>query len=122
MKLKRVLAILLVAAITVCLCACGGDGNVDGGTGAVDFSNADRDAKIKAEPNEITFITIGYDGKDTNSPYYKAIQDMQNIYGKKVTLIQASGEQTWNQKVAAQVAAQDPIDVFYFNDQTFLNM
>ena len=64
MKLKRVLAILLVSVITVCLCACGGDSGQGGGTGAVEFSNAERDAKIKAEPNEITFITIGYDGKD----------------------------------------------------------
>ncbi|MBQ6848994.1 MAG: extracellular solute-binding protein [Clostridia bacterium] len=124
MKCKRILAILLAVAMTVCLCACGGDnsGGTTGGTGAVPFSTAERDAKIRAEGNEITFLTIGYDGKDVNSPYYKAIQDMKNIYGKTVTLIQSSGEQSPMQKVAAQVAAKDPIDVFYFNDQTFLNM
>ncbi len=126
MNFKRVLAILLAVLMTVSLCACGGnpdtstDGNPSGGSDSI--SNPDRDAKIKAEPNEITFITIGYDGKTESSPYYKAVQDMKNLYGKTVTLIQASGEETWNQKVAAQVAAQDPIDVFYFNDQTFLNM
>lgn len=122
MKLKRVLAILLAVMMTMSLCACGGDVEEGGGSGSVEFSNADRDAKIRAEGNEITFLTIGYDGKDTNSPYYKAIEDMKNIYGKTVTLIQTSGDQSPMQKVAAQVAAQDPIDVFYFNDQTFLNM
>lgn len=122
MKLKRVLAILLAILMTVSLCACGGDVEEGGGSGSVEFSNADRDAKIRAEGNEITFLTIGYDGKDTNSPYYKAIEDMKNIYGKTVTLIQCAGDENPIQKVAAQVAAQDPIDVFYFNDQTFLTM
>ena len=126
MNFKRVLAILLAVLMTVSLCACGGtpdtstDGTANGDGNSI--SNPERDAKIKAEPNEITFITIGYDGKTESSPYYKAVQDMKNLYGKTVTLIQASGEESWNQKVAAQVAAQDPIDVFYFNDQTFLNM
>ena len=126
MNFKRVLAILLAVLMTMSLCACGGtpdtstDGTANGDGNSI--SNPERDAKIKAEPNEITFITIGYDGKTESSPYYKAVQDMKNLYGKTVTLIQASGEETWNQKVAAQVAAQDPIDVFYFNDQTFLNL
>ena len=107
--------------------ASGNVGSVDTGSSAVSgdtivFSNPDRDAKIKAEPNTISFITIGYDGKDQNSPYYKAIQDLKTIYGKEVVLIQESGDQKWNQKVAAQVAAKDPIDVFYFNEENFLNM
>lgn len=120
MKYTRVLAILLSILMMVGLCACGeGGGSSSGGSGEV---AGDRDAKIMAEPDTISFITIGYDGKDQNSPYYKAIQELQTKYGKTVELIQASAEQTWNQKVAAQVAAKDPIDVFYLNDEQYLNM
>lgn len=136
MNCKRIVAVLLAVMVTASLCACGTtpaggnnpgttpSGDNAGGTnaGTQPLSNPDRDAKIRAEGNEITFLTIGYDGKDVNSPYYKAVQDMKNIYGKDVKLVQASGDQSPMQKVAASAAAKDPIDVFYFNDQTFLNM
>lgn len=116
----RILAILMTLTMALGLCACGeSGGNTPGGDG---MDAADRDAKIKAEPNTISLITIGYDGKDTSSPYYKAIQELKTKYGKEVTLIQPTGDQTWNQKVAAQVAAKDPIDVFYLNDEQYLNM
>jgi len=119
MKLKRLLAILLSVLLMVSLCACGGN---SGGGNSGGLSETERDAKIMAEPDTISFITIGYDGKDQNSPYYKAIQELKTKYGKEVVLIQTTGEQTWNQKVAAQVAAKDPIDVFYLNDEQYLNM
>ena len=118
---KRLAALLLAMAMLLCLCACGEDkptgGNEGGGTG-----DADRDAKILAEPKEISFIVPGYDGTDEESPYYKAISELETKYGKKVTVMQAVGDQTWNQKVAAQVAAKDPIDVFYVSISEYLNM
>ncbi len=118
LKMKRLLAILMSVLLVLPLCACGDD---SGGTN-VGLSETERDAKIMAEPGSITFLTIGYDGKDQNSPYYKAIEELKTKYGKEVVLIQTTGEQTWNQKVAAQVAAKDPIDVFYLNDEQYLNM
>ena len=118
---KRFLAILMsILMLTLTLCACG-DNSGDGGQQAgIDAS--ERDAKILAEPGTITFLTIGYDGTDETSAYYKAIKELETKYGKKVELMQAVGDQTWNQKVAAQVAAKDPIDVFYVNDEQYLNM
>ena len=119
LKMKRLLAILMSILLVLPLCACGDD---SGGGASGGLSETERDAKILAEPNEITFLTIGYDGKDQSSPYYKAIEELKTKYGKTVTLIQAVDGQSPQQKVAAQVVAKDPIDVFYFNDQTFLNM
>ena len=113
-NVRRWLAVLMSAVLLLCLCACGGGGNEGSGSDA-GMDASDRDAKIKAEPSEISFIVPGYDGTDTNSPYYKAIQELETKYGKKVTIMQAVGDQTWNQKVAAQVAAKDPIDVFYIS-------
>ena len=119
---KRWLAALFsVVLLVVSLCACGGSGN-DGAGSDAGMDASDRDAKIKAEPSTISFIVPGYDGTDTNSPYYKAIQELETKYGKKVEIMQAVGDQTWNQKVAAQVAAKDPIDVFYISVDQYLNM
>lgn len=120
-NVRRWLAVLMSAVLLLCLCACGGGGNEGSGSDA-GMDASDRDAKIKAEPSEISFIVPGYDGTDTNSPYYKAIQELETKYGKKVTIMQAVGDQTWNQKVAAQVAAKDPIDVFYISVDQYLNM
>ena len=111
-KVKRLLAILMSLLMVVGLCACGGSGDGNDG-GAVAPDAGDRDAKILAEPNTISFIVPGYDGTDTNSPYYKAIEELKTKYGKTVEIMQAVGDQTWNQKVAAQVAAKDPIEVLY---------
>ena len=120
-NVKRLLAILMSLLMVVGLCACGGGNDGNGDTpGGVDA--ADRDAKILAEPNTISFIVPGYDGTDTNSPYYKAIEELKTKYGKEVVVMQAVGDQTWNQKVAAQVAAKDPIDVFYISVDQYLNM
>lgn len=120
-KVKRLLAILMSLLMVVGLCACGGSGDGNDG-GAVAPDAGDRDAKILAEPNTISFIVPGYDGTDTNSPYYKAIEELKTKYGKTVEIMQAVGDQTWNQKVAAQVAAKDPIDVFYISVDQYLNM
>ena len=118
---KKLVALLIAVAMLLCLCACGEDGpgeaNLGEGSG-----NAERDAKILAEPKEISFIVPGYDGTDENSAYYKAIKELETKYGKKVTVMQAVGDQTWNQKVAAQVAVKDPIDVFYVSISEYLNM
>ncbi|MBQ1211451.1 MAG: hypothetical protein IIX68_06595, partial [Clostridia bacterium] len=99
---KKLVALLIAVAMLLCLCACGEDGpgeaNLGEGSG-----NAERDAKILAEPKEISFIVPGYDGTDENSACYKAIKELETKYGKKVTVMQAVGDQTWNQKVAAQV-------------------
>lgn len=94
---------------------------VPGGS-AVDPNLAAREQAILAEPDTISFITIGYDGKNQDSPYYKAIQELQNTYGKTVEIVMATGDQSWDRKVADQVAIGDPIDVFYINDDHFLSM
>ena len=119
-NVKRLLAILMSVLMIAGLCACGGSGDGNGADTVVDA--ADRDAKILAEPDTISFIVPGYDGTDTNSPYYKAIEELKTKYGKNVEIMQAVGDQTWNQKVAAQVAAKDPIDVFYISVDQYLNM
>ncbi len=124
-NVRRWLAVLISVMLLVSLCACGGNsggGEGNSAPGGSDVSDPERDAKVLAEPDTISFITIGYDGTDQNSPYYKAIQDLKNLYGKEVVLMQTTGDQLWNQKVAAQVAANDPIDVFYLNDEQYLNM
>ena len=64
----------------------------------------------------------GYDGSDKDSYYTKAIKEFEKTYGKQVEILQAVGEQLWNQKVAAQIAAKDPIDVFYISVDQYLGM
>lgn len=87
-----------------------------------DANTDDRMAKIAAEPQTISFLAPGYDGQDENSFYTKAIRRFEETYGKKVEILQAVGEQLWNEKVAAQIAANDPVDVFYISVDQYLGM
>lgn len=114
--LRKITAAAMVTCLTFSLCACGekseGSLQIDG----------ERAQAIAAEPAEISFIVPGYDGTDETSDYYKAIKELETTYGKKVTVLTTVGDQTWNQKVAAQVAAGDPIDVFFVNVGQYLSM
>lgn len=104
-------------ALIVGLCSCG-----ESRKQGMDSVDSDRAAKIAAEPGEISFIVPGYDGTDQESDYYKAIKELEDTYGKKVIVLTTVGDQTWNQKVAAQVASGDPIDVFFVNVEQYLSM
>lgn len=115
--IRRITALLMALCVLLLMCACGEEKSE--GTLVIDGERAEA---IAAEPKEISFIVPGYDGSDTESDYYKAIKELEESYGKKVTVLTTVGDQTWNQKVAAQVAAGDPIDVFFVNVGQYLSM
>ncbi len=75
-----------------------------------------------AEPQKVSVLVPGYDGTDETSYYTKAIKSFEQQYGKTVEILQAVGEQLWNEKVAAQIAAKDPIDVFVISVDQYLSM
>ena len=123
MKKMRILVALiyLVALLCSLLVGCGGEtqptGTVGGDTGDVDIA-----AKIAAEPKKISILVPGFDGSDPDSVYSRAIARFEAQYGKEVEILQAVGEQLWNEKVAAQIAANDPVDVFYISVDQYLGM
>ena len=118
MKKMRILVSLLYLIALLCgmLAGCGNDpqpnGSVDG----------DLAAKIAAEPKKVSILVPGFDGSDPESPYSRAIERFEATYGKEVEILQAVGEQLWNEKVAAQIAANDPVDVFYISVDQYLGM
>ncbi|MEG1875798.1 MAG: extracellular solute-binding protein, partial [Angelakisella sp.] len=69
-----------------------------------------KDDLIQAEGNKVSFLYAGYDGTDPNSHFTTAIAAFEAATGKKVEVIQ-TGEQAWNDKVAANIASGSPIDV-----------
>ena len=118
MKKMTVLVSLICLAALLCglLAGCGGDSNPTGAVGG------DLDAKIAAEPKKVSILVPGFDGSDPDSPYSRAIKRFEEKYGKEVEILQAVGEQLWNEKVAAQIAANDPVDVFYISVDQYLGM
>lgn len=118
---KKSLALLCAAAL---LCAgLAGCGKGQGETSPTPpAAEGDRAAKIAAEPQTVSLLIPGYTGKDEDSYYTRAIQKFEEQYGKKVEVLQAVGEQLWNEKVAAQIAAKDPVDVFYISVDQYLGM
>ena len=115
---NRILAAALSVILAGGLCSCSTP--ADSGSSGADDS--ERAAAIAAEPKEISFLLPGFDGTDETSPYYKAIKELEQVYGKSVNVMTTVGDQTWNQKVAAQVAAGDPIDVFMISVEQYLGM
>ena len=114
------MALCLVMALSTFV-ACGDSKTKDPAAGGSEV-DADRLAKIKAEPEEISFLAAGFDGTDENSHYTKAIKRFEKTFGKKVKIVQTSGKQLWNEKVAAQIAAKDPISVFVISVDQYLSM
>lgn len=79
-----------------------------------------REEKMKAEPEKITFLCAGFDGKNAEHPYTKAIAKFEKETGKKVEIVQTAGGQLWNDKIVASIAAGDPVDVFDITVPYFL--
>ena len=121
MKKMRILVALiyLVALLCSLLVGCGGETQP---TGTVGEGDVDIAAKIAAEPKKISILVPGFDGSDPDSVYSRAIARFEAQYGKEVEILQAVGEQLWNEKVAAQIAANDPVDVFYISVDQYLGM
>ena len=126
MKKMRILVSLLCVAALLCglLAGCGKDPQptgtngiaaTNGTNGANGTDSVDIEAKIAAEPKKVSILVPGFDGSDPDSVYSRAIARFEAKYGKKVEILQAVGEQLWNEKVAAQIAANDPVDVFYIS-------
>lgn len=115
---KKISSFVLCVVIMLSLCCCGKETAEDNAL-KVDGKRAE---KIKAEGSKISFIVPGFDGTDKESDYFKAIKELEDTYGKKVKVLSTVGDQTWNQKVAAQVASGDPIDVFFVNVEQYLSM
>lgn len=118
MKKMRILVSLICLAALLCglLAGCN-NGTQSGGP-----VNGDIDAKIAAEPKKVSILVPGFDGSDPDSVYSRAIARFEATYGKEVEILQAVGEQLWNEKVAAQIAANDPVDVFYISVDQYLGM
>ena len=118
MKKMRILVSLICLAALLCglLAGCGKEGQSNGPV------DGDLDAKIAAEPKKVSILVPGFDGSDPNSVYSRAIARFEEKYGKEVEILQAVGEQLWNEKVAAQIAANDPVDVFYISVDQYLGM
>lgn len=115
---KTIFALVCIAALLCSVFAgCGKDDKkpapVVGGS---------REEMIAAEPKTVSILVPGYDGQDEDSYYTKAIRRFEETYGKKVEILQAVGDQLWNEKVAAQIAANAPVDVFYISVDQFLGM
>ena len=115
---KHILAAALSVLMVLGLCSCT---NPSGGGSSI-ADDSERAAAIAAEPKEISFLLPGFDGTDETSPYYKAIKELEQKYDKVVNVMTTVGDQTWNQKVAAQVASGDPIDVFMISVDQYLSM
>ena len=118
MKKMRILVSLICLAALLCglLAGCGKEGQSNGPV------DGDLDAKIAAEPKKVSILVPGFDGSDPNSVYSRAIARFEEKYGKEVEILQAVGEQLWNEKGAAQIAANDPVDVFYISVDQYLGM
>ena len=121
MKKMRILVSLICVAALLCglLAGCGKDPQP---TGTVAEGDVDIEAKIAAEPKKVSILVPGFDGSDPDSVYSRAIKRFEEKYGKEVEILQAVGEQLWNEKVAAQIAANDPVDVFYISVDQYLGM
>ena len=117
-KVKPVIA-MLSALFLINLSACGTQPPSTSNSGS---TNSDRDAKVRAETGTVSLLIPGYDGTDETSYYTKAINQFKEKYGKTVEIVQAVGEQLWSEKVAAQIAAQDPIDLFCISVDQYLGM
>ena len=122
MKKMRILVSLICVAALLCglLAGCGKDPQPTDGT--VGEGDVDIAAKIAAEPKKVSILVPGFDGSDPESVYSRAIARFEAKYGKEVEILQAVGEQLWNEKVAAQIAANDPVDVFYISVDQYLGM
>lgn len=81
-----------------------------------------KEALIKSEPSSISFLALDYDESKTDSAYNLAIAKFKEVYGKDVKIIQAGADQKVMDKVAANIAAKDPIDVFVMITEQYLNM
>jgi multiple sugar transport system substrate-binding protein len=116
---KRVLTIAAAALLLFSMTACT---STEDASSKSSVDNSERLAKIAAEPATISFLAPGYDGTDEKSVYFRAIKRLKDEYDKNVEIIQAVGEQLWNEKVAAQIAAKDPVDLFYISVDQYLTM
>ena len=128
-KMKTLISLICLAAL-LCgmLGGCGkdpqptGTNGIAGTNGTNGTNSVDIEAKIAAEPKKVSILVPGFDGSDPDSVYSRAIARFEAKYGKKVEILQAVGEQLWNEKVAAQIAANDPVDVFYISVDQYLGM
>lgn len=120
---RKVMALVLATSMmSLLFVGCGGKDGTESSKPADTGVSPERESAIAAEPAEISFLIAGFDGTDEKSPYYKAIKELETKYNKKVTVMTTTGQQTWNEKVAAQVAAKDPIDVFCVKIEQYLSM
>lgn len=123
MQGKRVMALgsaLLMAACALTGCS-GSSKGADSGSAAA--GTGDHTAQIEAESDTVSFLVPGFDGTDaTNHQYYTAIKSFEDKYGKKVNVLQVTGDQLWQDKVAANISSGDPIDVFSMDNGLFLTL
>lgn len=123
MKRRIRITVLLVVSLALLLTAAGCNGTTQAPeSNASQVSGTDNSAKIAAEPTNVSILVPGFDGKDETSVYYRAVKRFEEDLGKKVVIMQAVGEQLWNEKVAAQIASKDPIDVFAITVSLYLDM
>ncbi len=115
----RATALAMASLLLVGLTACGGNGTSSTAPSADD---SEREAKVRAETGTVSILIPGYDGSDETSYYTRAIKAFEEKFGKEVTIVQAVGDQLWNEKVAAQIAAKDPVDLFVISVDQYLGM
>lgn len=125
-KNSRIVALFSIAiAVTLLIAGCSGNTPTSGsGASSAESSTStfNTDAQIAAEPAAVSILVPGFDGKDATSVYARAVKKFEEKYNKKVTIMQAVGEQLWNEKVAAQIASKEPIDVFAITVSLYLDM
>ncbi|MHB1454065.1 MAG: ABC transporter substrate-binding protein [Saccharofermentanales bacterium] len=125
-KNSRIAALLLIAImIILAVAGCSGGSPTSGSmdsTAASSTLDFNTDVQIAAEPADVSILVPGFDGKDATSVYARAVKKFEEKYNKKVTIMQAAGEQLWNEKVAAQIASKQPIDVFAITVSLYLDM
>ena len=123
-KMKTLVSLIcLVALLCGLLVGCVKEpAQTTGSTSGGGNADVDIAAKIAAEPKKVSILVPGFDGSDPDSVYSRAIERFEAQYGKEVEILQAVGEQLWNEKVAAQIAANDPVDVFYISVDQYLGM
>jgi len=125
-KNRRIVALISIAiAGTLLIAGCSGSTPASSnGTSSAKSSTStiNTDAKVTAEPAAVSILVPGFDGKDATTVYARAVKKFEEKYKKKVTIMQAVGEQLWNEKVAAQIASKEPIDVFAITVALYLGM
>ncbi len=120
-------AIMAASLLALPLAGCGTKDPASSSSGTPSSgSSFNTDEKIKAETGKVSILIPGYDGKEesgvNNAAYNAAVKAFEQKYGKTVEIVQAVGEQLWSEKVAAQIAAKEPVDVFAITVDQYLGM